>query len=134
MKRFIPVMMQYLEKRFVSSDQHVKEWERMPLREGLHERMQCDMRQHFAERCWLHEHPRRHSSWKESSRMIFLNMPSDCSKMRSESSENLWKTTGAFLNSWRTKIALESYFEERAQETWERHVKKTTLLNTCNPI
>ena len=106
----------------MSSDQHVKEW--MPLREGLHERMQCEMRQHFAERCWLHEHPRRHSSWKESSRMIFLNMPSDCSKMRSESSENLWKTTGAFLNSWRIKIALESYFEERAQETWKRHYEE----------
>ena len=57
------VMIQYLERRFVSSDQHVKEWERMPLREGLHERMQCEMRQHFVERYWLHEHPRRHSSW-----------------------------------------------------------------------
>ena len=32
------------------------------------------------------------------------------------------------------KIALESYFEERAQETWERNLKKTTLLKTCNPI
>ena len=28
----------------------------------------------------------------------------------------------------------ESYFEERAQETWERNLRKTTLLNTCNPI
>ena len=45
-----------------------------------------------------------------------MNMPPECSKMRSESSEYMWKTTGAFLNSWRTKIALESYFEERAKE------------------
>ena len=25
----------------------------MPLREGLHERVHCDMRQHFAKRYWL---------------------------------------------------------------------------------
>ena len=37
-------------------------------------------------------------------------------------------------NSWRITIALESYFEERAQETWERNLRKTTLLNVCNPI
>ena len=122
-----------MERHFVRTDLNVKEW--MPLREGLHERMQCDMRQHFAECYWLHEHPRRHSSWKESTRMKFMNMPSECSKMRSESSEHLWKTTGASVNSWRIKIALKSYFEERAQETWEREIlRKTTLLNTCNPI
>ena len=63
-----------------------------------------------------------------------MNMPSECSKMRSESSAHMWKTTGALKNSWRIKIALESYFEERAQETWERNLMKTTLLNTCNPI
>ena len=45
-----------------------------------------------------------------------MNMPSQCSKMRSESSEYVWKTTGAFINSWRIKIALESYFEEHAQD------------------
>ena len=39
-----------------------------------------------------------------------------------------------FMNSWRIKIALESYFEERAQEIWERNLRKTTLLNMCNPI
>ena len=38
------------------------------------------------------------------------------------------------INSWRIKIALESFFEECAQETWERNLRKTTLLNTCNPI
>ena len=52
----------YLERHLASSGQHMKEL--MPLREGLHERMQCDMRQLFAERYRLHEHPRRHSSWK----------------------------------------------------------------------
>ena len=42
---------------------------------------------------------------------------------------------GYFLITiWRIKIALESYFEERAQETWERNLKKTTLSNMCNPI
>ena len=39
-----------------------------------------------------------------------------------------------FINSWRIKTALESYFEERAQETWERNLRNTTLLNTCNRI
>ena len=42
----------YLERRSVSLDQHVKEL--MSLREGLHVMMQCDMRQHFADRYWLH--------------------------------------------------------------------------------
>ena len=32
-------------------------------------------------------------------------------------------------NSLRIKIAWESYFEERAQETWEGNLRKTTLLN-----
>ena len=95
---------QYLERHLASSDPHMKEL--MPLREGVHERMQCDMRQHFAERYWLHEHPRRHPSWKEPTRMKFMNMPSECAKMRSESSEYMWKTTGAFINSWRIKKSL----------------------------
>ena len=42
-----------------------------------------------------------------------------------------------FTNSWRIKIALESYFEEHAQEVWERNwmnpEMQTTLLNTCPP-
>ena len=37
-------------------------------------------------------------------------------KMLSESSEHVRKTTGFFTNSWRIKIALESYFEKHAQE------------------
>ena len=36
-------------------------------------------------------------------------------KMRSESNEYVRKATGFFTNSWRIKIALESYFEEHAQ-------------------
>ena len=36
-------------------------------------------------------------------------------KMRSESSEYVRNPTGFFTNSWRIKIALESYFEEHAQ-------------------
>ena len=53
----------YLERRSVSSDQHMKKV--MSLREGLHVMMQCYMRQHFADRYWLHEHPGVHASWKE---------------------------------------------------------------------
>ena len=37
---------QYLERHSVSSDRHMKNL--MPLREGLHEMMQCYRRQHFA--------------------------------------------------------------------------------------
>ena len=58
-------------------------------------------------------------------------------KMQSESSEYVRKTTRFFTNSWRIKIALESYFEEHAQEVWERNwmnpEMQTTLLNTYPP-
>ena len=58
-------------------------------------------------------------------------------KMQSESSEYVRKTTGFFTNSWRIKIALESYFEEHAQEVSERNWMNpeihTSLLNTCPP-
>ena len=58
-------------------------------------------------------------------------------KMRSETSEYVRKTTGFFTNCWRMKIALESYFEEHAQEVWERNwmslEMQTTLLNTYPP-
>ena len=60
------LVIQYLERHFVSSDQHVKEV--MPLRGGLHAGMQCYVRQHFDDRYWLHEHPKRHTSWRESTR------------------------------------------------------------------
>ena len=52
---------QYLDS--VSSDQHMKKL--MSLREGLHVMIQCYMRQHFADRHWLHEHPGTHASWRE---------------------------------------------------------------------
>ena len=39
-------------------------------------------------------------------------------KMRSESSGYVRKTKGSFTDSWRITIALESYFEEHAQEVW----------------
>ena len=48
---------QCMEQHFVRTDLNVKEL--MPLREGLHEMMQCDMRQHFALRWWLHETSRK---------------------------------------------------------------------------
>ena len=58
-------------------------------------------------------------------------------KMRSESSGYVRKTTGFFTNSWRTKIALESYFEEHAQEvlerTWMNPEMQTTLFNSYPP-
>ena len=58
-------------------------------------------------------------------------------KMQSESSEYVRKTTGFFTDSCRIKMALESYFEEHAQEVWERNwmniEMQTTLLNTCPP-
>ena len=42
-----------------------------------------------------------------------------------------------FTNGWRNKIALESDFEEHAQEVWERNwmnpAMQTTLLNTYPP-
>ena len=57
------VVTQYLERDSVSSDQLMKKL--MSLCEGLHVMMQCYMRQHFADRCWLHEHPGGHASWRE---------------------------------------------------------------------
>ena len=58
-------------------------------------------------------------------------------EMLSESSEYMRKTTGFFTNSWRIKMASESYFEEHAQEVWERNwmnpEMQTTLLNTYPP-
>ena len=57
-------------------------------------------------------------------------------KMRSESSEYARKTTGFFTDR-RIKIALESYFEEHAQDVWERNwmssEMQTSLLNTYPP-
>ena len=54
------LMTRCLEQLCVRPDLNVKEL--MPLREGVHDMMQCDVRQHFAERYWLQEHPGRRSS------------------------------------------------------------------------
>ena len=63
---------QHLERHSVSSDQHMKKL--MSLREGLHVMMQCYMRQHVADRYWLHEHPRGHASWREPSMRKFTKV------------------------------------------------------------
>ena len=54
---------QHLERHSASSNQHMKKL--MSLREGLHVMMQCYMRNHFANRYWLHAHPGVHASWRE---------------------------------------------------------------------
>ena len=134
---------QYLEPHSVSSYQHMKK--SMSLCEGLHVVMQFYMRQHFADRYWLHPHPGGHASWREPTMRKFTKESTtyfvkglvcrwNVQKMRSESSEYVRKTTGFFTNSRRIKIALESYFEEHAQEVWEKNwmnlEMQTTLLNT----
>ena len=77
-----------------------------------------------------------------------MNIQMGYSKMRSESSEYLWETTGAFINSWRIKITLESCFGKNAQEVWQRNrvdldmhtvlldtkLLKATLLNAQSNI
>ena len=94
---------QYLARHTVSSDQHTKKL--MSLREDLHVVMQCYLRQHFADRHWLHEHPGGHASWREPTMMKFTKESTtyfvkgpvcrwNVWKMRSESSEYVRKTTG----------------------------------------
>ena len=119
---------QFLERHSVR-DWHMKKL--MSLREGLHVMMQCYMRQHFADRHWLHEHPGGHASWREptirkfttESTAYFVKGPVcrwNVQKMRSESSEYVRKTTGFFTNSWRIKIALDIYFEESMHRKFGR--------------
>ena len=106
---------QYLERRSASSDQHMKKL--MSLREGLHVMVQCYMRQHFADRYWLHEHPGGQSSWREPMMRKFTKESTtyfvkgllcrwNVQKMRSESSEYVRKTTGFFTNRWRINNSL----------------------------
>ena len=108
-------------------------------REGLREMMQYYRRQHFAASNDLHEHPSGHSSWRDSTRVKFMNIQMRCSKMRSEPSEYMWKTRVMLTH-------LESNFGNYAQEGWERirmdpdmrnvlHTKlvKAMLLNMYNP-
>ena len=118
---------QYLERHSVSSDRHMKNL--MSLRECLHVMMQCYMR--HADHYWLHEHPGGHASWRETTMRKFREESTTyliqgpvrrwiVQKMRSESSENFRNTTSFFTNSWRIKIALKSYFQNHAQEVWEK--------------
>ena len=96
-------------------------------REGLHGMMQGYRRQHFAASNDLHEHPRGHSSWRESTRMKFMNIRMEDSKMRSERSEYMWKTRVILIH-------LENHFGKQAQEIWERNWMSldmhTMLLDT----
>ena len=72
------------------------------------------------------------------------SMQMECIEERSESGGYTWKATDFFTNSWRMKractvswkikISLESCLEKRAQEMWEKDLRKTTLLNMCNPM
>ena len=110
----------YFERHSASSDQHMKKL--MSLREGLHVMMQCYMRQHFADRYWLHEHPGGHASWREptmrkftkESTIYFVNglvCRWNVQKMRSESSEYVRKTKGFFTNresKWPWTAALKN--------------------------
>ena len=70
-----------------------------------------------------------------------MNLQMAYSKIRSEPSEHMWKTTDILIH-------LESYFGKYAQEVWERNrmdpdmhtvlldtkLLKATLLNMFNPI
>ena len=93
-----------------------------PLREGLHEMMQCYKRQHFAASEDLHEYPRGHSSWRESTRMKFMNIQMEYSKMRSESSEHMRETTGALKNSCGIKNNLGELFWKNTHRKFGREI------------
>ena len=57
-------VIQCLERNLWSSHEHMKKF--MSLHEGLHVMMQCYKRHYFADRCWLHEHPGGHASWRRT--------------------------------------------------------------------
>ena len=131
---------QYLERHTESSEQHTKKL--VPLRQSLHVMMQCYMRQHFADRYWLHEHPWEHASRREPTTQLLTLWKDLCAdgmfRRYNQNRVNIFrKTTGFFADSWRIKIALESCFEEHAQEVWERNCMspemQTTLFNTYPP-
>ena len=67
---------QYLARHCASSDQHMKKL--MSLREGLHVMMECYVRQHFADRYWLHEHPGGHATWREPALRKFTKELTSC--------------------------------------------------------
>ena len=53
----------------------------------------------------------------------------DHSEICNQKRANTFVKEHFFINSWRIKIALESYFEEHAKELWER----TWMSPTCSP-
>ena len=109
--------------------------------------MQCNMRQHFADRYWLHEHRRGHASWREPydeeiyKRIDFVRglvCRWNIQKMRPESSEYVRKTNAFFFtHGWRINIALEGTLKSMRWKFWERNCMKpemqTALLNTYPP-
>ena len=108
-----------------------------PMREGLHGGMQCYMRQHFADRYWLHEHPKRHASWRESTRRKFtkrINWPIcrwNVQKMRSESSEYMWKKQEmqtTLLNMYNPKLM------ETIPKALREQVKEDDHVDTAEEI
>ena len=106
--------MQYLEQPFVCGDPNGKEskWQSLSLMllcEGLCESLVPLQRQHFTASNDLHEHPRGHSPWRESTRTKFMNIQMGYSKVRSEPSEYMWKTRVVMIH-------LENYFGNYAQE------------------
>ena len=125
-------MTQYLEQRSVCGNPKVKEskWQSRWLTllcAGLCESLVTLQRLHFAASNNLHEHPRGHSSWRESTRMKFMKIQMGYSKMRSEPSDYMWKTRVILIH-------LENNFGKYAQEVWERNWMNpdmhTVLLDT----
>ena len=96
------ILKQNLERHFECSDQHMKKL--MPLRGRSSLIMQCNMRQHLVDRYWLHGHPEgtcivERTFDEEIYKRINHSLRDrtcvqECSEMRSESSEHVWKTKG----------------------------------------
>ena len=118
---------QHSEPHSVSLDQHMK---KLSLREGLQVMMLCYMRC-IVERTYDEEIYNRINHLLRERTCVQVECSEDAI------SEHVRKTTGFYTNSWRIQTALESYFEEHAQEVWERNwmnpEMQTTLLNTHPP-
>ena len=127
-----------MERHSVSSDQHLEKL--MSLREGLHVMMQCYMRQHFADRYWLHEHPGGHASRRELTMRKFTKESTthfvkglvcrwNVQKMRSESSVHK-----QFENqNCRGELLWKSMHRKFWERSWMNPQMQTTLLNTYPP-
>ena len=122
---------QYLKRNSVNPYQHMKKM--MSFRERLHVTMQCYIRQHFADRHWLHESPGEHASrteptmkkfTKESTTYLLKGLVCKWNdqKMRSESSKYVRQTTGFFTNIWRIKVALENSSLESMHKKFGRDI------------